>query len=199
MTDPDRGLSAAEVAEREARGQVNLVPRTRTRTVAQIVRANVLTRFNALLGAMLAIILVVGPIQDALFGVVLIANALIGIAQEVRAKRTLDALTILTAPKARVVRDGRVLEVEVDRVTLDDVLDLVPGGQIVVDGTVVRSDGLELDESLLTGESEPVSRSPGDHALSGSFVSAGSGRMVAVAVGADAYAAGSRRKPGASG
>lgn len=189
MTDPDRGLSAAEVADREGRGLVNRVPRTRTRTVRQIVRANILTRFNALLGAMLTIILVVGPIQDALFGFVLVANALIGIAQEVRAKRTLDALTLLTAPRARVVREGRVMEVEVDRVTLDDVLDLVPGGQIVVDGTIVRSEGLELDESLLTGESEPVGKPPGGHALSGSFVSAGSGRMVATAVGADAYAA----------
>ena len=188
MTDPDRGLSAAEVAEREARGQVNVVPRTHTRTVGQIVRANVFTRFNALLGAMLAIILVVGPIQDALFGFVLIANALIGIVQELRAKRTLDALTVLTAPKARVVRDGEVRELAVDHVVMDDVLDLAPGGQVVVDGTVLSSDGLELDESLLTGESDAVSKSPNDAALSGSFVSAGSGRMVATAVGADAYA-----------
>ena len=93
MVDADRGLTSAEVAEREARGQVNLVPRTHTRTVAQIVRANVFTRFNALLGAMLAIILVVGPFQDALFGFVLVANAGVGIVQELRAKRTLDRLT----------------------------------------------------------------------------------------------------------
>lgn len=188
MTDPDRGLSASEVADREARGQVNVVPRTRTRTVGQIVRANVFTRFNALLGAMLAIIVVVGPIQDTLFGFVLIANALVGIVQELRAKRTLDALTVLTAPKARVVRDGEVRELSVDHVVMDDVLDLSPGGQVVVDGTVLSSEGLELDESLLTGESDAVSKSPNDDALSGSFVSAGSGRMVATAVGADAYA-----------
>ena len=188
MTDPDRGLGAAEVAEREARGQANVVPRTHTRTVGQIVRANVFTRFNALLGGMLAIIVVVGPIQDALFGFVLITNALVGIVQELRAKRTLDALTVLTAPKARVVRDGEVRELAVDRVVLDDVLDLAPGGQVVVDGTVLHSDGLELDESLLTGESDAVSKLPNDAALSGSFVSAGSGRMVATAVGADAYA-----------
>jgi cation-transporting ATPase E len=188
MTDAARGLSPSEVAEREARGQVNAVPRTRTRTVGQIVRSNVFTRFNALLGGMLAIIVVVGPIQDALFGFVLVSNALVGIVQELRAKRTLDALTVLTAPKARVVRDGEVRELAVDRVVLDDVLDLTPGGQVVVDGTILRSDGLELDESLLTGESDAVSKTPNDGALSGSFVSAGSGRMVATAVGADAYA-----------
>ena len=108
--DPTRGLSASEVAEREARGQINDVPAAPTRTVAQIVRANVLTRFNALLGAMLVLILIVGPIQDALFGVVLVTNALIGIVQELRAKRTLDRLTLLTAPKALVVRDGTVRE-----------------------------------------------------------------------------------------
>src|SRR6185503_16987884 len=114
-------------AEREARGQVNVVPRSNTRTVSQIVRSNVFTRFNALLGAMLAVILVVGPVQDALFGFVLIANAGIGIVQELRAKRTLDRLSVLTAPKAHVVRDGEVQEVSVDRVVLDDVLELAPG------------------------------------------------------------------------
>src|SRR4026207_856582 len=101
MVDAGRGLSAAEVAEREARGQVNAVPRSNTRTVSQIVRSNVFTRFNALLGAMLAVILVVGPLQDALFGFVLIANSLVGIVQELRAKRTLDRLTVLTGPQAR--------------------------------------------------------------------------------------------------
>ena len=106
-----RGLTAAEVAERVTRGQVNDVPAAPTRTVWQIVRANVFTRFNALLGAMLAVILVVGPLQDALFGFVLIANSLIGIVQELRAKRTLDRLSVLTAPKAHVVRDGQVQEV----------------------------------------------------------------------------------------
>jgi cation-transporting ATPase E len=188
MVDADQGLSAAEVAEREARGQINLVPRTHTRTVAQIVRSNVFTRFNALLGAMLAIIVVVGPFQDALFGFVLIVNAGVGIVQELRAKRTLDRLTVLSAPKAHVVRDGRVVEVPVDRVVLDDVLDLSSGRQVVVDGAVLVSDRLELDESLLSGEADPVSKRPGDEALSGSFVAAGSGRMVATAVGADAYA-----------
>ncbi len=166
--DPSRGLSAAEVQERRRRGEVNDVPAAPTRTIAQIVRANVFTRFNALLGAMLALIVLVGgPYQDALFGVVLVANALIGIVQEIRAKRTLDRLTLLTAPRAHVVRDGSVSEVPVGEVVLDDVLDAPAGAQIVVDGEVVRADGFEVDESLLTGESDPVRKRPGDPVLSG--------------------------------
>ena len=186
--DPGRGLTAAEVADRVARGQVNDVPAAPTRTVPQIVRANVFTRFNAILGAMLAIILVVGPIQDALFGVVLVANALIGIVQELRAKRTLDQLTLLTAPKARVVRDGATVEISVGEVVLDDVLELQPGWQVVVDGVVAEAEELELDESLLTGESDPIVKQVDDEVLSGSFVAAGTGRYRATKVGADAYA-----------
>ena len=187
--DPERGLTADEVSERVSLGQVNDVPAAPTRTVSQIVRANVLTRFNAILGGMLAIILVVGPLQDALFGLVLIANAAIGIVQELRAKHTLDRLTVLTAPKARVVRDGKVREVAVGEVVLDDVLDAGAGSEIVVDGVVLTSAGLEVDESLLTGESDAVGKSPGGEVLSGSFVAAGAGRYRASRVGADAYAA----------
>jgi cation-transporting ATPase E len=186
--DPERGLTAAEVAERVSKGQVNDVPAAPTRTVAQIVRANVFTRFNAILGAMLAIILVVGPLQDALFGIVLIANAGIGIVQELRAKRTLDRLTVLTAPRARVVREGAIREVAVGEVVLDDVLDAPAGSEIVVDGEVLTSRGLEVDESLLTGEADAVDKSTGDEVLSGSFVAAGAGRYRATKVGAEAYA-----------
>ena len=185
---PVTGLSSAEVADRVARGLVNDVPSAPTRTVAQIVRANVVTRFNAILGGMLAVILVVGPLQDALFGLVLIANAGIGIVQELRAKRTLDRLTLLTAPRAHVIRDGEVRELSVGEVVLDDVLEVSPGSQVVVDGEVVEVAGLEVDESLLTGESEPVDKEVGDEVLSGSFVASGAGRYRATRVGADAYA-----------
>jgi cation-transporting ATPase E len=181
-------LTAAEVAERVARGEVNDVPAAPTRTVAQIVRANVFTRFNALLGVLLVLILIVGPIQDALFGIVLVANALIGIIQELRAKRTLDRLTLLTAPKASIVRDGAVEERSPSDVVRDDVLALEPGEQVVVDGEVLAAEGLEVDESLLTGESEPVVKQPGDRVLSGSFVAAGTGRFRATKIGAEAYA-----------
>ena len=182
------GLTDAEVLERVRRGQTNDVPQTTSRTLLQIVRANVLTPFNALLGGLLVVILVVGPIQDALFGGVLVANALVGIVQELRAKRTLDRLAVLTAPRARAVREGEVREIPVGGVVLDDVLEVRPGDQIVVDGDLVTSNGLEIDESLLTGESEPVSKETGDTVLSGSFAAAGSGRYRATRIGRAAYA-----------
>jgi cation-transporting P-type ATPase E len=183
------GLTAQEVAGRVALGQVNDVPAVPSRTVGQIVRANVFTRFNALLGSLLVVTLIVGPIQDALFGFVLVANSGVGIYQELRAKRTLDSLAVLTSPRARIVRQGRVRELPLTEVVLDDVLELQPGDQIVVDGEVLEAAALEVDESLLTGEAEPVIKSPGDEVLSGSFVAAGSGRFRATRVGAQAYAA----------
>ena len=189
MPTATEGLTQQEVAERVARGQVNDVPAVPSRTVGQIVRANVFTRFNALLGSLLVVILIVGPIQDALFGFVLIANSGVGIFQELRAKRTLDGLAVLTSPQGRIVRDGEVREAPVTEVVLDDVLELQPGDQIVVDGEVLEAAALEVDESLLTGESEPVVKSAGQEVLSGSFVAAGSGRFRATRVGAEAYAA----------
>ena len=189
MRTSTQGLATAEVAERVARGQVNDVPALPSRTVGEIVRANVLTRFNALLGSLLVVILIVGPIQDALFGFVLIANAFVGIGQELRAKRTLDRLAVLTSPKARIMREGAVREVSTAEVVLDDVLELQPGDQVVVDGEILEGTALEIDESLLTGEAEPVMKHPGDEVLSGSFVAAGSGRFRATRVGAEAYAA----------
>ena len=189
MTDARLGLTSEEVAERTRDGRRNDVPERTSRTIQQIIRSNIFTRFNAILGAMLAIILVVGPAQDALFGFVLVANAGIGIVQELRAKRTLDRLTLLIAPKVNVVRDGAVHDVGVADVVLDDVLVVAAGAQIVVDGEVVQEDGLEIDESLLTGEADPVQKSVGDPVLSGSFVAAGAGRYRATAVGREAYAA----------
>ena len=182
------GLTSAEVAERVADGRVNDIPATPTRTIAQIVRANVFTPFNALLGSLLVVILIVGPIQDSLFGIVLILNSTIGIIQELRAKETLDSLRVLTMPKARVVRDGEIGEVWIGQIVLGDVVEVSLGDQVPVDGETLLADGLEIDESLLTGESEPVSKTPGAGVLSGSFVVAGSGRIRADGVGGDAYA-----------
>ncbi len=159
-----------------------------SRTVGDIIRANIFTRFNMLLGFLLVVVLFVAPVQDALFGFVLVANASIGIVQELRAKRALDRLALLSAPQARVVRQGSVGDLAVNRVVLDEVLDLQPGDQVVVDGVVLVSAGLEIDESLLTGESDPVAKNPGDGVLSGSFVVAGGGRFRATKVGKDAYA-----------
>ncbi len=185
---PPGGLTSAEVAERAGRGQVNVADDHTSRTLTEIVKANVLTRFNAILGTMLVLILAVGEIRDALFGIVLVANALIGIVQEVRAKRTLDRLAVLNAPRARVVRDGESREVATNEVVLDDLVELRTGDQVLADGRITTAEGLEIDESLLTGESDPVPKDRGDEVLSGSIAVAGSGRFQATHVGADAYA-----------
>ena len=183
------GLSAAEVASRQAAGLVNDQGTQPTRTIAQILRANVLTRFNAILGVLLVVIVIVGPFQDALFGLVLIANSGIGIIQEVRAKRTLDRLSVLNAPTARVLREDSLREIPAGQVVRDDVVQLQAGDQVVADGVVLDSAGLEIDESLLSGEADPVARKSGDEVLSGSFVVAGHGQMTATKVGAGSYAA----------
>ena len=189
---PDRattGLTSAEVAERVQRGQVNNVPEAPSRTFGEIIRANLLTKFNALMGSLWAIVIACGAYRDGLFGGVVIANTLIGIIQEVRAKRTLDQLTVVNAPKVNAVRDGQVVHLAVNQLVLDDIVDLLPGQQIVADSTLVTGSSLEVDESLLTGEADPVVKQPGDELLSGSFVVAGNGRAAVSKVGADAYAA----------
>ena len=182
------GLTRAEVRERVAAGQVNTPPPAPGRTIGQILRANVLTRFNAILGVLFVLVMIVGPPQDALFGVILAVNTAIGTAQELRAKRALDRLAILTAARARVLRDGMVSEVAQDEVVLDDILELRRGDQVPVDAAVLSAEGLELDEALLTGEAEPVPKRPGETVLSGSFVVAGTGRARVTAVGGQSYA-----------
>lgn len=187
---PLRGLTLAEVRQRQEAGLVNDVQEGPSRTVGEIIRANVVTRFNLLLGGLLLIVLfVLRQPRDALFGFVLFINSAIGIVQELRAKRTLDRLELLAAPTAVIVREGRSAEHPVTDIVVDDLIELRPGDQVVVDGEVVESNGLEIDESLLTGESDPVHKELGDEVLSGSFVAAGSGQYRATRVGGDSYAA----------
>jgi cation-transporting P-type ATPase E len=186
--DPRRGLSADDVRRRREAGQTNDVADPTSRSVREIIRANVFTPFNFLLGSLLAVILAVGEFRDALFGIVLVLNALIGIIQEVRSKRALDRLALLNAPRATVVRDGEETEISTKELVLDDVIVLSLGDQITVDGAVLAASGLEVDESLLTGEADPVDKDEGDEVLSGSFVVAGSGRIRATKVGAESYA-----------
>lgn len=184
-----RGLSTAEVEARKARGEINDVPARSSRSAMDIVRANVLTRFNAIIGALFLIILVVGPIQDSLFGFVILANTLIGIVQELRAKRTLDSLAVIGEARPTVRRDGEALSLAPHQIVLGDVIELGPGDKCVVDGEITDSDSLEIDESLLTGEADPVLKQPGGRIMSGSFVVAGSGAFTATRVGRAAYAA----------
>ena len=184
-----RGLSTAEVEQRRREGRTNDVPDAPVRTVGQIVRNNVLTPVNAIIGSMFVLIMVAGFPADALFAGVVVSNSVIGIAQELKARRTLHRLAVLSAPRARVVRDGRTQQVGTSEVVADEILELQPGDQVVVDGEVVAARGLEIDESLLTGESDPVDKAPGDGVMSGSFVNAGAGWYRATAIGADSYAA----------
>ena len=185
---PGSGLTAADVAQRLARGETNVSAERTSRSVAKILQHNLLTRFNVILGTLLVVILSVGQINDALFGLVLISNAVIGILQELRAKITLDRLAVLNAPHVRVIRDGDSRDVAVDDLVLDDLVDLRAGDQIVADGVVRSSNGMQVDESLLTGESEPVDKAAHAELLSGSIVVAGSARYQATAVGDTAYA-----------
>ncbi|MFF9841205.1 HAD-IC family P-type ATPase [Streptomyces sp. NPDC013740] len=183
------GLTTAEVAERVARGEVNDVPLRSSRSTADIVRGNVFTRFNLIIGVLWVIMLFVAPIQDSLFGFVIVANTGIGIVQELRAKKTLDGLAVIGEAKPTVRRDGAAVEISTSAIVLGDLIELGPGDKVVVDGEVAEADSLEVDESLLTGEADPVVKKPGDRMMSGSFVVAGGGAFTATKVGREAYAA----------
>ncbi|MDN6565581.1 MAG: cation-translocating P-type ATPase [Actinomyces sp.] len=183
-----RGLDSAEVEDRRRRGLTNRVESTTSRSLASIARANLLTLFNAILSTAVVVVLVVGDWRDAVFGFVMVFNAVIGIASEYRAKRTLDALAIVDAPRATVVREGVSEVVPVADLVLDDVVELVLGDQVPVDGEILEVRGLEGDESLLTGESVPVRKHGGDTVLAGTAVVAGSATVRATAVGEDLYA-----------
>ncbi|MBQ0885722.1 HAD-IC family P-type ATPase [Streptomyces sp. RM72] len=182
------GLTSVQVAERVAAGRVNDVPTRSSRSIGEIVRSNLFTRINAIIGVLFVIIMIVGPVQDGLFGGVILANTLIGIIQEVRAKRTLDQLAIVGESRPRVWRDGQRVTLSASEIVMDDVIELGQGDKIVVDGTVTAAENLEVDESLLTGEADPVVKRPGDAVMSGSFVVAGSGAFTATRVGREAYA-----------
>jgi cation-transporting P-type ATPase E len=183
------GLTDAEVAQRVAEGKTNDVPARAARSVSDIVRANVFTRINAILGVLLIIVLTTGSVINGLFGLLIVANSAIGIVQELRAKQTLDKLAIVGQAKRMVRREGGIRELLPGEVVLDDIIELGPGDQIVVDGEVVDETNLEVDESLLTGEADPIAKDAGDQVMSGSFVVAGSGAYRATKVGRAAYAA----------
>ncbi|HWL77914.1 HAD-IC family P-type ATPase [Microbacterium sp.] len=186
--DPDVGLSGADVAERTAAGRTNAFETRTSRSAWSIIRANVFTSFNGIVLGCFAVLLVLGRWQDALFGLIALANSIIGGAQEFRAKRALDRLALLNAPRARVRRDGVEIELPPSEVVIDDVLVLRAGDQIPADALVLRSRGLQVDESLLTGESDAIDKNAGDEVLSGSNVMAGQGEAQVVRVGADAFA-----------
>jgi cation-transporting ATPase E len=183
-----QGLTTEEVRARQVRGETNHFRAVRTLSYAAILRDNLFTRFNFLLGGLFAAILVFGHVTDALFGIVVASNAIIGMAQELRAKWTLERLSVITSPRVVVCRDGVRCEILREEVVLDDLVEVQRGDQVIADGEVVAAVGLLLDESLLTGESRPVAKERGATVMSGSFVVAGTGRCRIKAVGANSYA-----------
>ncbi len=186
----DVGLTTAEVQRRVAAGLANNAPDARSRSLGDIIRANTFTWFNGLIGSLWVLMMLVAPPKQALFGLVIVFNTAIGVIQEYRASRELAKLSVIGEVRPTVIRDGAETQVAVSAIVRDDLVLLNAGDQLVVDGEIVRSRGLEVDESLLTGEADAVPKEPGDAALSGSFVAAGSGLMVATKVGADSFAAG---------
>lgn len=183
------GLTDAEVAQRVAEGQTNDIPARAARSVREIVRANVFTRINAILGVLLAIVLTTGSLINGLFGLLIVFNSVIGMVQEIRAKQILDKLAIIGQAKPLVRRESGTQQLSPAAVVLDDVVELGPGDQIVVDGEIVEVSDLEVDESLLTGEADAITKGIGDQVMSGSFVVSGSGAYRATRVGSEAYAA----------
>lgn len=187
------GLTEVDVAQRISEGKTNDVPARAARSVAEIIRGNVFTRINAILGVLLIIVLSTGSVINGAFGLLIIANSAIGMIQELRAKQTLDKLAIVGQAKPLVRRQSRTGSVSTplapSEVVLDDVIELGPGDQIVVDGVILEAANLEIDESLLTGEADPIAQDAGQQVMSGSFVVAGSGAYRATKVGREAYAA----------
>ncbi len=183
------GLSAAEVDERRRDGRANELPPRTGKSVKQIVEQNVFTRINAILFVLFVMVAITGSLINSMFGFLIVINSGIGIIQELRAKRTLESLTIVGEEHPRVWRDGELKEITQEDLVLDDVVRVGAGDLIVVDGVVENSEYLSVDESNLTGESDAVRKSPGDEIMSGSYVVSGSGDYTVTKVGAESYAA----------
>jgi magnesium-transporting ATPase (P-type) len=182
----EQGLSSEE-AKRRLR-KLGPPPETSSRSTASIVAGNVFTLFNAIIGVFFVLVLSLGLFADAIFGLIAIVNSWIGIRQELKAKQTLDELAVLVAPRAKIVRDGAVVELGATEIVPGDVVRVEPGDQLVADGEAIESRGLTLDESMLTGEADGIPKSPGDRVLSGSFCVSGSGYYLADAVREESYA-----------
>lgn len=183
------GLTPKEVVQRIESGQSNAVKTSTSRSVQDIVRANVFTLFNGIIFAAMVLVLITGSWRDAVFGFVIIINTGIGIVTELRAKRTLDRLSILVASEFLVHRDGRDVEVPHNEIVLDDLLWIRAGEQVPADGQIIQTWGLELDESMLTGESRTVRHKVGEQVYSGAIAVSGMALVKVNAVGSHSYAA----------
>ena len=185
-TTADTGLTQAQVKERMEKGWSNAPVDSPSKTTKEIIISNVFTYFNLIFLVIAVLLLLVGAFRDLTFLPVIICNTLIGIIQEIRSKKVLDKLSVLNAPKATVMREGKLQTIPAEKAVLDDVVKFQAGNQICADATVIDGE-VQVNESLLTGESDEITKNPGDTLMSGSFVVSGSclGRLEQV--GADSY------------
>lgn len=184
--DPQSGLSAEQVRRRFAQGADNYKVESSTLSVSEIVRSNICTYFNLVFAVIAVLLAIVGAWSDMLFLPIIVANTCIGIIQEVHSKKVLDKLSILNAPHAVVIRDGKRQEIPADQLVLDDIVEFSAGSQIPADAKVVSGE-LQVNESLITGESDEIEKREGDSLLSGSFVVSGKACARLEKVGKDSY------------
>ncbi|MCQ2456857.1 MAG: HAD-IC family P-type ATPase, partial [Clostridia bacterium] len=184
--DADTGLSLEQVAERVANGWDNKPVASPTKTVGQIIKDNVVTYFNIIFFAIAAALILVGSFNNLSFMIIIIVNLLIGIVQEINSKRILDSLRLISEPKIKVIRDSAETSIMTENLVVDDVVIFASGMQICADATLLTGE-LQVNESLITGESDEIAKKPGDRLLSGSYVVSGSGRARLDAVGEDSF------------
>lgn len=182
------GLSKKEVQERIAKGLINETNTSVSKTTGEIIRTHSLTYFNFLNIFLGCLVILSGQIKNLTFMAIIIINTIIGIFQELKVKKLVDGLSVITATKATVLRDGEKKEIPIDQIVMDDVIAVESGNQISADSIVLESVGIEVNESMITGESRPVKKKPGDTLFSGSFLVAGSGLARVEHVGKDNYA-----------
>ena len=186
QADPGTGLSAAQVKERFACHADNYKVESSTMSVSDIVKSNVFTYFNLVFAIIAVLLSIVGAWRDMLFLPIIIANTCIGIIQEIHSKKVLDKLSILNAPQSVVIRDGKKAKISADKLVLDDVVEFTAGSQIPADAKVIDGE-LQVNESLITGESDEITKRAGDQLLSGSFVVSGKAYARLEKVGKDSY------------
>ena len=186
--EPDyrTGLTAQQVQEHYLHGWVNRSVEPPSRTTKEIIHENVFTYFNLIFTILAILLILVGSWRDLAFMIVIVANTLIGIVQEIRAKQVLDKMTMLNAPHAAVVRDGKRSVIDAEKLVLDDIVIFKAGNQVCADA-VVSAGEVQVNESLLTGESDEITKRKGDRLMSGSFIVSGQCHARLDRVGADSY------------
>ena len=186
MTDIVTGLTTEEVNKLKEQGLDNIPVGNQSKTIGQIIAGNVFTYFNLIFLVLAILLTIVGSVRNLIFLPVIIFNTLICFIQEIRSKKTLEKLNMLNAPHATVVRDGKTSRVNSENLVLDDIVIFKAGNQVCADAEVVHG-SVQVNESLLTGESDEITKNPGDHLMSGSFIVAGECHARLDAVGVDSY------------